>query len=413
MTVKSPMETPRVANHYIVEPVDPPSAAVSINERSPLAPPRSKDAKKPKSATLPTPKKSASVKKPLPYRPPPPKFASISAVPSSPDGTTAVSPPASISAPPRRKKSAADHHEEHVYEDPTVNQSTPVSSDTVKETEECYVEPADVSEKPSSEPADYLEICELPSAADGSNEPKTNENSTSSCSTANASKEADNDVAVKSAAEGKDVANDEAVKSAAEGKDVANDEAMKSAAEGKDVANDEAVKSAAEGKDVAVKTNDENSPAHDLLNQKAKEPADSTDHVKEKNQNLTILQAKKMFEAKPQSPSSNNKVMSRTSKVIKTGTSESAKTKATTKQKSEAINSSNTPSVDKDLPKTPIQPEAESLAPAKQETSSNVADNKSEDNAVNKIKANDVQGPKNLIPAKPSKPAIANKPHIN
>ena len=356
MTLKSPVETqePRVANHYIVEPVSSPSAAVSINERSPLAPPRSKDAKKLKSATLPNPKKSAPIHKPAPYRPPPPKFTSTSAVPSSPNSNTA-SPTASISAPPRKKKSVV---EEHVYEAPIVNQSTSVSSDTVKEAEECYVDPAE-----------YLEICELPSPADGNSEPKTNENSASTSSTA--SKE-DDKVAV-------------------------------------------TVKSAVT--DIA-KTSDENLSAHNsLMNHKAKEPADSTD-AKEKEQNLTILQAKKMFEAKPQSPSSNNKVMSPTSKVIKTGSSESTnETKpVTTEQKPEAMDSSNTPSsIDNDLPRsqsTPIQPEAsESMSP-KQEKSFNMADNKSEDNAVNKNKVDDVQGSKNLVPAKPSKPAVAKKPHI-
>ena len=347
MTIKSPVEPqkPSVANHYVVEPVNPPSAAVTINERPPFAPPRSKDAKKStkiKSATLPNPKKSIP-----PYRPPPPKFTSTaSAIPSSPNSNKA-SPTDSISAPPRRKKSVA---EEPVYEAPIVNQLTSVSSDTVKEPVECYVE-MDILE----EPAEYVDICELPSAADGNNnEPKTTENSASTNTTA--SKEDDKEVVT--------------------------------------------VKPAVT--DVA-KTGDENLLAHDSLNQKTKEPADSA-VAKEEDQNLTILQAKKMFEAKPQSSPGSNKVTSPISKVIKTGSGleSTNKTKpATAEQKPDAKDSSNVPSsVDNDLPPTPIQPE--SMAP-KQEESSNMANNKPEENAANKNK-----GSKNLILVKPSKPPVAN-----
>ena len=356
MTLKSPVET-AVANHYIIEPVNPPSAAVGIDERLPMAaPPRSKGINRPpmtKSATLPNPKKSASVHKPLPYRPPPPKFNSTSAAPSSPSGTKTSPTTTTISAPPRRKKTAA---KEPIYEAPVVK---PPPSDTIVESEECYVEPTDIAEK-SNEPAEYLEISELTSPTDDDKH-EIKENSVNADSNGKAEKGA---VTEKSAV--------------------------------------------TDGK----KTNDENVPVTDSSDQKPKEPAGDSTDTGEKNQNLTISQAKKMFEAKPQSTSSCSKVMSPTSKVVKTknntfpSTLESANkiTKAPTECKPEAKDGSNMlPAADNDVSNNQsasVQPEA---------PESNGDNNQSEGKEVN----NDVQLSKNLVPAKPSKPAVAiKKPHV-
>ena len=345
MTLKSPMET-AVANHYIIEPVNPPLPAVGIDERLPMATPRSKGPNRPpmtKSATLPNPKKNASVHKPLPYRPPPPKFNSTSAVPSSPSGTKTSPTTTTISAPPRRKKSVA---KEPIYEAPVVK---PPPSDTVKESEECYVEPADIPEK-SEEPAEYLEISQLTFPTDDDKH-EIKENSTNTDSISKQEKEDKVAVTEKSAL--------------------------------------------TDGKKI-------NEPVSDSSGQKPKEPGNSSD-TEEKNQNLTILQAKKMFEAKPQSTPS-CKVMSPTSKVIKTKNSTFPSTfestnktisKAPTERKLEAKDGSNAlPSADNDASdkqSAPVLPEA---------SGSNTDNNQSEVN-------NDVQGSKNLVPAKPSKPAVA------
>ena len=352
MAVKSPeeLQKSRVANHYVIEPVNP--TPVSIDERLPLAPPRGKDARRPqmkKSATLPNPKKSAPLHKPAPYRPPPPKVTSPSATPPSPSSDKDSPAATTITAPPRRKKSTP------IYEEPTVKQSTTsVSSDTVQEYEECYVEPVDTPEE-IYEPAEYIEI-----SLNDNNEQKTNENGVSTDS--GASKENDKEtITVKPAA-------------------------------------------------TDVTTADESVPASDSsADQQPKEPADPV-NTKEKDQNLTILQAKKMFEAKQQSTPNSDKVMSPISKVAtakKTdlkSAEQSAKTKVVTEQKHSETNDKT------NLPPSANDEECLKSMTAKQEQSSSMADQISEENEVCKNEV-DVQVSKNLIPAKPSKPALAKKPN--
>lgn len=365
MSVKSSAETqkPRVANHYVIEPVSPSLAAVSgIDERSPLAPPRSKDAKKSaksKSATLPIPKKSGPVHKPAPYRPPPPKFTNTSAIPGSPSDK--ASPTTTLTAPPRRSKSLT---KEPVYEALIVKQPAVDSPDTVPEYEECYVEPVDVPEKPK-EPAEYLE---LPSAASSNNEPNNSANASSTASKGN----------------------NEIVKSAV------------------------ADTSKPDEKLPTPDSSNQN-PTGSAEKEESKEPVGSADDKEKekskdssrKDQNLTILQAKKMFETKPQSTPNSSKVTS--FKVKKTDADQSTEAKATIEQTPVTDASSNALAMPPDQPET-----AETMAP-KQGQSSNMADKKQEENAVNcNVKTvNDVHQPKTAMPTKPSSPALANKPHIN
>lgn len=450
MTVKSPVEPhkPKVANHYVMEPYNPSPAASDANDRSPLAPPRSKDAKRPqmqKSTTLPTRKKSTPAQKPAPYRPHPPKFTSVSAMPPSPKSDK-DSPTDTIKAPPRKSKSVV---KEPVYEDLIVKQSTSVSSE--QEYDECYVEPVSVPEE-SGEP-EYLEIFIPAPTTSGDNKQKSNENSATADSTArkendkeaatvkpattdaaktnegvpatdqkpkkpvdssdtkkkdqkfkqpaDSTKESDQKIkqpenstdakekdhksqkpADSSDTKEKDQKSkqpenstdtkekdqkfkqpaDSAKKSDqkfkqpeistdAKEKDHKSQPTDSSDTKEKDqeskqpavstTENDQKFKPSESSTDTKEKEDQRSKQPVDSTNtkekdQKSKEPADSAD-TKEKSQNLTISQAKKMFEAKAQLTPNSNKVMSPTSKVFKTkNTSNVSEPKATTEQKSGA-----------------------------------------------------------------------------
>ena len=405
MTVKSPVEPqkPKVANHYVMEPYNPSSAGSNANEQSPLAPPRSKDAKKPqmqKPTTLPARKKTLPAQKPAPYRPPPPKFTSVSATPPSPKSDK-DSPTDTIKAPPRKSKSVV---KEPVYEDLIVKQSTTVSSE--QEYEECYVEPDNVPEE-SSEP-EYLEISMPPPTTSGNNKQKSNENSATSDFTAGKKndkeattvKPATTDAAKTNEGVHAIDSSDQKPKKPADSTDIKeNDQKSKQQenstatkekdqkfkqpadsnkesnqkfkqpenstdAKEKDYKSQQPVDSSdTKGKDQKFKLTADSTSENDQKfkppetstdskekDQKSKQPVDSTDtkakdkmskepvdsaDTREKSQNLTISQAKKMFEAKVQSTPSSNKVMSPTSKVFKTkNTSNVSGPKATTEQKS-------------------------------------------------------------------------------
>ena len=496
MTLKPPVESqnPRVANHYVMEPYNPSPVANDVNERSPLAPPRNKDAKKPqmqKSATLPTRKKSAPVQKPAPYRPPPPKFTSVSAMPPSPKSDK-DSPTDTIKAPPRKSKSVT---KEPIYEDLIVKQSTSISSDTVQEYDECYVEPVDVPGE-SSEP-DYLEMI-IPSPTTSGNIEQNSNGSTVTNDSA-AKKENDKEAATvkpttthaaktnqampatdssdqmpkkpadstdakekeqksKQPADSTDAKEKEQKsKQPADSTDIKEKEQKsKQPADSTDIKEKEQKsKQLADSTDAKEKEQKSKQPADSTdikeKEQKSKQPADSTDikekeqkskqladstdakekeqkskqpadptatmekdqkskvpadsaDTKERSQNLTISQARKMFEAKVQSTPNSNKVMSPTSKVFKskntTNVLNNAESKVTAEQKTGTDDGA--ASANDGLPNgqsSPTQPEI-AMTP-EQKQGSWLAAKKPEENAISEKVAN-----------KSSKPTLAKKPHI-
>ena len=482
----SSVETPRprVGNHYVVEPsspsdsnyyvIEPSGPSGSIDERSPQAPPRSKEAKKPvkmkSAAALSSAKKSATPYKPPPYRPPPPKS------PNRNYNSANASPTFSVSAPPRRRKSEM---KEPVYEVPMIDQSKPVSDDAGQEYEECYVEPASMPE--NSETLDYLEICEVtnnnqskindsenaattdatpskenfmpaeksvikalsdetsptsdvpssdqkPNATESTNSTDADETSptsdvSSSDQKPNATESANSTDADVPLSNQKPNATKSTNSADAPTSDVPSSNQKPNATEAANSADaDETsptsdVPSSNQKPNATESTNsadaDETSPTSDVpsSNQKpnATKSTNSAD-AERKVQNLTITQAKKMFEPKPQSTQNSNKVTSPVSKIAKPKNA-LLKCSETNEHKPGTSDSSNIPSsIENDLPNGQLVSKTPESTIPNQETNTDKADRNQEENAVDESKIDDKQKPKMSILAKPNKPLLAKKP---